>query len=149
MAQQDELDLDAHAVQHVRLRVNKYNEYYAHGVKMGEERKAFLLDSYVALLAEVNGRPVPVLALSKRASVCWKVSRHMIDEYHGGVVDCCHEKAKKKSRPGSRIGLTSEYENFLLWLCFEYPFWTNDDYVKRFFFQFGIKLSRSFITHWF
>ena len=114
MAQQDELDLNAHAVQHVRLRFNKYNEYYAHGVKMGDKRKAFVLDSYVALLAEANGHLVPVLMLSKRDAVCWKVARRIIYEYHGGVVDCCDEKAKKKLRPGSRIGLTSEHETFLL-----------------------------------
>ena len=149
MAQQNGADLDAQSVRHVRLRLNKYNEYYAHGVQMGEERKAFIIDSYVALLAESNGRPAPVLALSKRAGVCWKVARRIIDEYHVGVAGCCVEKAKKESRPGTRIGLTNEHETFLLWLRFEDPFRTNDDYVNRFFFQFGIKLARSFITCWF
>ena len=56
---------------------------------MGEKRKVFVLGSYVALLGESNGRPVPVLALLKRADVCWKVSHCMIDEYHGRIIDCC------------------------------------------------------------
>ena len=146
MAQQNELVLDAHTIQTSHLKINKYNEYYAPGVKMGAERKAFVIDCYVTLLAGSNGRPVPVLALAKRAGVCWKVASRIVDEYHGGVADCCEENVKKKSRPGSRIGLTSEHETFLLWLRFEDPFQTNSDYVRLFLIQFHIKLSRSFIS---
>ena len=70
---------------------------------------------------------MPVLALSQRAGVCWKVSCCIIDEYHGGGVDFCVEKVKKKSRSGLRIGLTSQHESFLLWLRFEDAFCTNED----------------------
>ena len=92
---------------------------------------------------------MPVLALSQRAGVCWKVSCCIIDEYHGGGVDFCVEKVKKKSRSGLRIGLTSQHESFLLWLHFEDAFRTNEDYMQIFLAEFGIKLSRSFITRWF
>jgi len=60
-----------------------------------------------------------VLALAQGAGVCWKVASQVIDDYHGGVVDCGVESVKRKARPGLRIGLTNEHETFLLWLRFD------------------------------
>ena len=100
-------------------------------------------------VSRVEWAPVPVLALAQRAGICWKVASWVIDEYHGGIMDCGVESVKWKARPCSTIGLTNEHESFLLWIRFDDPFWTNDDYVKLFLILFDIKLSCLFISWWF
>ena len=119
------------------------------GCQNGCQKEGVCTEFLHLFLAESNGRPVLVLVLAQRAGVCWKVASRIIDEYYGGVVGSCVETVKKKSLSGLRIGLTSQHETFLLWLRFEDPFQTNEDYVNLFFCEFGIRLSKSFITHWF
>ena len=103
----------------------------------------------MSLLRQANGRFVSVLALSRAAEVSWSVAKRLIDEYHSGCSTYSNEVRCRKEYPGLMIGIMHEQECYMLWLYFEDPFRTDNNYLNLFFFKLGVNLSKPFILQWF
>jgi len=133
--------------------MNKHGGLYVNGNMLGSERFAQVIKIYAKMLGRSQNGKVPVAALSREAQVSWHVDKRAIEEYHD--VDSAQGRLQAGCRvdcgggTGSRVKLTYEQECYILFLRFEDPFMTNKDYITKFFEQYGVVLSKSFITRWF
>ena len=150
MAEQDRPVLSIQTIAAQGLKINQYDVPYAPGRKIGVERTAQVVDCYVVLMAASNGRVVPITTLAKEAKVSWIVAKRIVNDYHSGdPFRSCTMVQDRRRGVGSRLELTHEQECFLLWLRFDNPFRTRNEYIVEFGARFEMLLSKSFITNWF
>ena len=146
-------DLRTHLIIERGVSINQHGGLYVHGSTLGSARFAQVIKIYAEMLGRSQNVKVPVAALAREAQVSWHVAKKAIEEYHGvgrgqgGLRAGC--RVNRGGGTGSRVKLTYEQECYILYLRFNDPFMTNDDYVREFFEQYGVILSKSFVTRWF
>ena len=132
--------------------INQYGGLYMKGCAIGSTRIAQVIKIYAEMLACSENVKVPVAALAREAQVSWHVAKRATEAYHGvgsdqgGLPAGC--RANRGGGTGSRVNLTYEQECFILFMRFEDPFMTNEDYISKFYERYGVVLSRSFVTRW-
>ena len=87
------------------------------------------------------------------AKVSWNLAHRVITLYEAGTLDLMY--ATGDNQPvgvGSKLcgeGISIDQEVFLLYLHYQNPRRSNNDYIREFAKEYGVIVSGAFISQWF